>query len=151
MWCVPAHMNAHTTASGKKNPAALPALIPAIFTFGATPTIPMPFFAAAIVPAVWVPWPLSSSTPTGAGFGTPPTQETLFGEVDVRRQVGMRVVEPGVDVADDDGGAAPVDCPCLGRMDLVHVPLEAGQAVASGRRGSGDRRVRAVGAVRLVG
>ena len=35
----------------------------------------------------------------------------------------MRVVEPGIDVADDDGGAAPVDCPCLGRMDLIHVPL----------------------------
>ena len=48
-------MNAQTTASGKKKPAALPALIPAIFTFGATPTMPMPFAAAAIVPAVWVP------------------------------------------------------------------------------------------------
>jgi hypothetical protein len=33
----------------------LPALIPAILTLGATPTIPMPFDAAAIVPAVCVP------------------------------------------------------------------------------------------------
>jgi hypothetical protein len=48
-------MNAQMTASGKKNPLPLPALMPAIFTFGATPTIPMPFLAAAIVPAVCVP------------------------------------------------------------------------------------------------
>ena len=53
-------MKAQTTDSGKKNPAALPALMPAIFTFGATPTIPNPFEAAAMVPAVCVPWPLSS-------------------------------------------------------------------------------------------
>jgi hypothetical protein len=49
------HMNEQTTASGKKNPSALPALMPAILTFGATPTIPMLFDAAAIVPAVCVP------------------------------------------------------------------------------------------------
>src|SRR6266511_3413678 len=47
-------MNEQTTDSGKKKPAAFPALMPAIFTFGATPTMPMPFEAAAIVPAVCV-------------------------------------------------------------------------------------------------
>jgi len=48
-------MNAHTTASGKKKPESLPALMPAILTFGATPTIPTPFEAAAMVSAVCVP------------------------------------------------------------------------------------------------
>ena len=75
--CVPAHMNAQITASGKKNPSALPALIPAIFTFGATPTMPMPLDAAAIVPAVWVPWPLSSFAATSPGTATPLTQLAL--------------------------------------------------------------------------
>src|SRR4051812_5745451 len=51
-WCVPAHTNEHTTASGKKKPSASPALIAAIRTLGATPTMPAPFDAAAIVPAV---------------------------------------------------------------------------------------------------
>jgi hypothetical protein len=41
-------------------------LIAAILTFGATPTIPIVFFAAAIVPAVCVPWPLSSFQALGA-------------------------------------------------------------------------------------
>src|SRR3990172_12922 len=71
-------MNAHTTASGKKNRAAAPVLMPAILTFGGTPTMPIPFAAAAIVPAVCVPWPLSSFQAAGAVLGTPPTQETLL-------------------------------------------------------------------------
>ena len=75
--CVAAHMNAQTTASGKKNPSALPALIPAILTFGATPTIPIPFDAAAIVPAVCVPWPLSSCAAV-PGTGAPLTQFALL-------------------------------------------------------------------------
>src|SRR6266550_4325085 len=77
MLCVPAHMNAHTTASGKKKPAALPALIPASRTSGATPTMPIPFAAAAIVPAVWVPWPLSSFQAAGLLSGAPLTQDAL--------------------------------------------------------------------------
>ena len=48
-------MNEQMTASGKKNPAELPALIAAILAPGATPTIPMPFAAAAMMPAVCVP------------------------------------------------------------------------------------------------
>src|SRR2546428_10313389 len=79
LW-VPAHMKAQTTASGKKKPAVLPALMPAIFTFGATPTMPMPFLAAAMVPAVWGPWPLSSIQADGLVFGTPVTHETLLPE-----------------------------------------------------------------------
>ena len=70
-------MKAQTTDSGKKNPAALPALIPAILTLGATPTIPIPFEAAAIVPAVCVPWPLSSIAATIPGTAEPLTQFAL--------------------------------------------------------------------------
>src|ERR687888_1275482 len=70
-------MNEQMTASGKKNPAALPALIPAMWTFGATPTMPKPFDAAAIVPAVCVPWPLSSCAAV-PGTGAPLTQLALF-------------------------------------------------------------------------
>ena len=48
-------MKPQITASGKKKPAASPDLIAAMRTFGATPTIPKPLLAAAIVPAVCVP------------------------------------------------------------------------------------------------
>src|SRR6476469_1961230 len=40
------------------NPASLTTLTEASRTFGATPTIPTPLRAAAIVPATWVPWSL---------------------------------------------------------------------------------------------
>src|SRR6478609_671829 len=40
------------------NPASLTTLTAAIRTFGATPTMPTPLRAAAIVPATWVPWSL---------------------------------------------------------------------------------------------
>jgi hypothetical protein len=74
--CVPAHMKAQTTISGKKKPSSLDVLIPAILTFGATPTIPMPFCAAAIVPAVCVPWP-KTSLPGSNGAGAPLEQSVL--------------------------------------------------------------------------
>jgi hypothetical protein len=83
-------MNAQTTASGKKNPAALPALMAAIRTFGATPPMPRPFFAAAIVPAVCVPWPLSSIHAPGDWFGTPPTHETLLAKSTFGARSGAR-------------------------------------------------------------
>ena len=78
MWWLPAHMNAQTTASGKKNPAESPALMAASLTLGATPTTPKPFRAAAMVPAVCVPWPLSSFQAAGAVIGMPPMHETLL-------------------------------------------------------------------------
>src|SRR5712691_4007147 len=78
MLCVPAHMKAHTTASGKKKPFTSPVLMAAIFTFGATPTMPKPTFAAAIVPAVWVPWPLSSFQADGLVLAVPPMHEALL-------------------------------------------------------------------------
>src|SRR3979411_1995139 len=78
MWCEPGHMKAQTTASGKKNPFASPALIAASLPFGATPTTPMPLRAAAIVPAVCVPCPLSSFHADGSLLGLPPMHETLF-------------------------------------------------------------------------
>jgi hypothetical protein len=71
-------MKAHTTASGKKKPFESPVLMAAILTLGATPTMPKPIFAAAMVPAVWVPWPLSSFQAARLVLGTPPMQETLL-------------------------------------------------------------------------
>ena len=52
-------------------------MIPASLTLGATPVMPKPFDAAAIVPAVWVPWPLWSSHAAGAVTGAPLSHETL--------------------------------------------------------------------------
>src|SRR5919198_5980582 len=80
-------MNEQMTASGKKNPAALPALIPATWTFGATPTMPKPFEAAAIVPAVCVPWPLSSCAAV-PGTGAPLTQLALLATSMLARRSG---------------------------------------------------------------
>jgi hypothetical protein len=71
-------MNAQITVSGKKNPSAFPALMPAILTFGATPMMPMPLTAAAMVPAVCVPCPLSSIAATLPGTATPLKQLALF-------------------------------------------------------------------------
>src|SRR6185312_16647023 len=68
-------MNAQITACGKKNPSSVPVLTPAIRTLGATPTMPIPFAAAAIVPAVCVPWPLWSIHADGVGSATPDSQE----------------------------------------------------------------------------
>ena len=65
-----------TTISGKKNPRSVDDLMPAILTLGATPTMPMPFEAAAIVPAVWVPWPFRS-LPGASGVGAPLEQSAL--------------------------------------------------------------------------
>lgn len=50
--------------------------MPAIFTFGATPTMPTPFDAAATVPAVCVPWPFLSF-PGWSGVGAPVVQSAL--------------------------------------------------------------------------
>src|SRR5919197_3890002 len=87
MWWVPAQMNEHTTASGKKNPSAFPALIPAMRTLGATPTMPKPFEAAAIVPAVCVPWPLSSCAAV-PWTGAPLTQFALAATSMLARRSG---------------------------------------------------------------
>ncbi len=76
-WVAAAHMNAQITASGKKNPSASPALIAVILTPGATPTMPIPFWAAAMIPAVCVPWPLSSCA-ARPGTAVPDRQFALF-------------------------------------------------------------------------
>ena len=95
----------------------------AILTFGATPTMPIPFAAAAIVPAVWVPWKLSSNHAAGVWFGDPADARDAVGEVHVRGQVGMLVIDAGVDVPDHNGTAAGRDRVGLGHLDLGHVPL----------------------------
>jgi hypothetical protein len=69
-------MKEQTIISGKRNPSLFVDLMPAIFTLGATPTIPMPFCAAAIVPAVCVPW-AKRSLPGRSGAGAPLVQSAL--------------------------------------------------------------------------
>jgi len=58
------------TISGKKKPASLLDLTPTRLTFGATPVTPIPLTAAAMVPAVWVPWPFLSLS-ASSGEATP--------------------------------------------------------------------------------
>ena len=70
-------MNEQMTMSAKKKPSSFDDLIPAILTRGATPVIPKPFDAAAIVPAVWVPWPAWSSHAASAETGAPLSHDTL--------------------------------------------------------------------------
>ena len=140
-------MNAQTTASGKKNPAALPAFMPATFTFGATPTIPIPLLAAAIVPAVCVPWPLSSCA-ARPGTGAPLDAVDAVRHVDVLAQVRVIEVDSGIDVADEHGRASARDRVRLRRVDLPHVPLERRKRVRVGRgrvRKVALRRARRVG------
>ena len=127
------HMYEQITISGKKNPSLLLDLMPAIFTFGATPTIPVPLEAAAMVPAVCVPCPFTS-LPGSSGCGSAARAVGAVRRVVVRRQVRVGEVQAGVDVADDDLGAAAGDRVSLGRLDLSHVPLQAGQVVTVGGR-----------------
>ncbi len=48
----------------------------AILTPGATPMTPLPFFAAAMVPATWVPWVSTSRQAPVRVSGLPYAQET---------------------------------------------------------------------------
>ena len=93
----------------------------------------MPLAAAAIVPAVCVPWPWRSSHAAGCVSGAPVSHETVRAK---SRLVDVRVilVDPRVDVAHDDGGAAARDRMRLRRGDLAHIPLQRGQGVAEGGR-----------------
>ncbi len=71
------------TASARKKslePFRMLALTTASLTFGAMPTMPIPFDSAAITPATFEPWPESSTHEAGSRFGLPPTQETLRDE-----------------------------------------------------------------------
>ena len=61
----PAYVRASTLGCRKKYPESWPALRFTRVTFGAMPSIPRPFVAAAIVPATCVPW-LFSSTSAGS-------------------------------------------------------------------------------------
>jgi hypothetical protein len=94
----------------KKNPESWPARMLTRVTFGATPAIPSPLRAPAIVPATWVPWPwpLSSSSAgsTQEGMLAGSVDEPDVGgevaaqlAVEVRLDVGVAAVDAGVDDA----------------------------------------------------
>ena len=136
-WRSPAHMNAQITASGKKNPTALPALMPAIFTFGATPTMPTPFDAAAIVPAVCVPWPLSSFAAAAPGTGAPLRQFALSASDTFGARSGWWKSRPvSMSPTSTDGLPPVIACACgvwIWRMS--HCIDEKGSESAAGALG----------------
>src|SRR5262249_14408078 len=73
------------------------------------------------------------------------------GGIDIGREVGMREVQAGIDIADGYRGTPAIDRPRLGCMDLYHVPLHAGQCViARGRRGVGIDGAGAVARVVVI-
>ena len=94
---------------------------------GATPTGAPPALPATIVPAVWVPWPLSS---TGVGLAP---HEVAPAE-HLPREVLRGGVHPRVDRPDHDALAAhPERLPGGGRADRVDAPV----AAAGVREGDG--------------
>src|SRR5688500_10753595 len=114
--------------------------MPATLTFGATPTMPAPFDAAAMVPAVWVPCPLSALAAAAPWTGAPLRQVAVG---------AVAVVVTGVDGAGHDRRAAAGDGVRLGRVHLAHVPLEAGERVGVGGRGVRQLTGLGVGLVHL--
>src|SRR6476661_5747970 len=103
------------------NPASLTTLTAAIRTFGATPTMPTPLRAAAMVPATWVPWSLVvGNHPVGERSGRPASvQFTELALSDVGGEV--RVVR--VDAAVEHVAGAVGDLVGLVGLDHLHVPL----------------------------
>ena len=85
------------------NPASLTTLTEASRTFGATPTMPTPLRAAAMVPATWVPWSLvvgyqpvaERVRPAGVGA------VHRVGDVDVGGEVRVVGVDAAVQDADE--------------------------------------------------
>ena len=82
--CAIAQSIPQTTASGKTSPkfgsltSSTATLTMLTLTPGATPTVPMPFLAAATIPVLNVPWPrMSLAQIAGEVLTTPPRQEAL--------------------------------------------------------------------------
>ena len=105
---------------------------------GATPTGAPPALPPTMVPAVWVPWPLSS-----IGVGLPPTKSCQPATLPARSSAGG--VDAGVDGADRDALAAHAERrprrPARGSPSRPQSPLPAsgnGMGAASAR-GVGDR------------
>ena len=112
--------------------------------FQVTPTTPMPLLPTApIVPAVCVPWPLSSigspecvtdvDTMDVVDVAIVVVVDAVAGNLagvrpDVRRQIGMVVIDAGVDVGDDLILLLPIvnDAPDTLRLN----PLQAPQRVS---------------------
>ena len=110
--------------------------------------MPSPLIGAATVPATCVPWP-SSSTSAGSlqdSSGSSSQGPSISGmsvvklrlsdAVEVRRDVGMRAVDAGVD---DPHAHAVVAALALvglrrGRVDHPHVPLQVGERLGLRRR-----------------
>src|SRR5207253_1591022 len=105
-----------------------------MWTFGATPTMPKPFEAAAIVPAVCVPWPLSSWAAV-PGTGAPLTQFALSAtSMFCFRSGWLKSIPVSMSPA-STAGLPPVIACASGRLSLVEDDV-----VGTERRRCGDRR-----------
>jgi hypothetical protein len=99
----------------------------------------MPLEAAAIVPAVCVPCPPVPIVPRGrVRVGSAALARDALREVDVLDEVRVILIEPGIDVTDDDSSATTGDLVRLGRVYLPHIPLKSRERVGVGRRGIGQ-------------
>src|SRR5690348_14931891 len=101
-------------------------------TFGAMPTMPLPFFAAAMVSATWVPWSLVVGCQDFQSvLGFPPSMQEAESEV----LVGG--VDTGVEDADHDVPAAQGGLVRLVDADGPHVPLVGPERLGAVGRGGG--------------
>ena len=109
------------------NPSSLTTLTEATFTPGATPAMPTPLMAAAIVPATCVPWSEVVGFHAASDVSrTPPMQDALLSLAICVARSGWVLGDAAVEHADHDGRAAGGDGVAAG-VDLRHVPLLAPQ------------------------
>ena len=84
-------------------PSSLTTFTDATFTPGATPAMPTPLIAAAIVPATCVPWSeVVGFQAASVVSTTPPMHEALLSLRDLGGEVGVGAGDAAVEDADDD-------------------------------------------------
>ena len=109
-------------------PASVTTFTEATFTPGATPAMPTPLSAAAIVPATCVPWldVVGFHAASGVDDAAEAGRALVLG--DLRREVGMRAGDAAVEHADDDVGLPVVTACAAGTPIWVmsHCRLKSG-------------------------
>src|SRR5688572_16245369 len=125
---------AQMAASGKMNPSSLTTLTDATFTPGATPAMPTPLMAPAIVPATWVPWSevvgLQAATLVST---TPPRHEALCSNAICEARSGCVGEMPESSTPTTTDGS-PVVTECASATSICamsHCEPQSGSAVGS--------------------